>query len=225
LLPVVFAPGRPGPFNLLCLGAHADDIEIGCGGTILRLVEELPDLCVRWIVFSGDEGRAAEARKSAATFLREITRSSIDTFRFRDGYFPFQGSDIKDVFEALKREFSPSLILTHRKDDAHQDHRLISELTYNTFRDHLILEYEIPKYEGDLANPNFFVPLLKRQVAKKVAIIGECFPSQHGRGWFTDDTFLALARLRGIGCRAPEGVAEAFQAHKLVFQSATMGEP
>jgi len=217
MLRLILAPEWETPLRLLCLGAHADDIEIGCGGTILRLAAEVPDLSVRWIVFSGDGERASEARASAAAFLQDISEPRIEVLNFRDGYFPFQGAEIKDFFEALKRNIEPSLILTHWKGDAHQDHRLVAELTHHSFRDHLVLEYEIPKYDGDLGNPNFFVPLTHAQLRRKIEAIREHFPSQHGRGWFNDETFQAMARLRGIGCKAPEGHAEAFYAGKIVF--------
>jgi LmbE family N-acetylglucosaminyl deacetylase len=206
-----------GPFRLLCLGAHSDDIEIGCGGTIVRILAELPNAVVRWIVFSGDERRAAEARDSAASVLENVSEKQIEVLGFRDGYFPSQRADIKDHFEVIKRDFDPSLILTHRQDDAHQDHRLLGELTFNTFRNHLVLEYEIPKYDGDLGNPNFFVPLTQKQLQRKIDTISHHFVSQRGRGWFVDETFIAMARLRGIGCNAPEGVAEAFYVKKIVF--------
>jgi LmbE family N-acetylglucosaminyl deacetylase len=205
-----------GPFRLLCLGAHADDVEIGCGGTVLRLAAQIPGIHIRWIVFSGDGVRESEARSSAATFLNGVADQRVDVLKFRDGYFPFYGADIKDAFEKLKREIDPTLILVHGKDDAHQDHRLIAELTYNTFRNHLVWEYEIPKYDGDLGNPNLFVPLTRAMLQQKLDALKKHFPSQHGRGWFTDETFLGLARLRGIGCNAPEGLAEAFTARKLV---------
>lgn len=205
------------PLKLLCLGAHSDDLEIGCGGTVLRFVTQVPDLAVRWIVFSGSDRRGQEARSSAAALLENVRRKEIEVKGFRDGYFPYQGAEIKDYFECLKRDFDPSLILTHYQQDAHQDHRLLAQLTYNTFRDHLVLEYEIPKYDGDLGNPSVFVPLTTGQVSSKVALIREHFPSQQGRSWFTDETFLALARLRGIGCNAPEGLAEAFYARKIVL--------
>src|SRR6266478_5339408 len=143
---------RTSTFNLLCLGAHSNDIEIGCGGFILRLINEIPDLSIRWMVFSGSGERAVEARESAAAFLKDSKTSQVEILGFKDGYFPFQGAEIKDVFEALKRDFDPSLVLTHWKDDAHQDHRILAELTHNTFRNHVILEYEIPKYDGDLGN-------------------------------------------------------------------------
>jgi LmbE family N-acetylglucosaminyl deacetylase len=203
--------------KVLCLGAHADDIEIGSGGMILRLAEEMPGLAVRWIVFSGIGPRKAEARGSAAAFLEGVRDRQIEVLDFRDGYFPFQGTEIKDYFEALKRDFDPSLILTHWRGDAHQDHRLVAELTHNTFRDHLVLEYEIPKYDGDLGNPAFFAPLTRVQVRRKLGIIREHFASQRERGWFSDETFLAMARVRGIGCNAAEGLAEAFYAGKIVF--------
>lgn len=217
MLRLILPPVADRPMKLLCLGAHADDIEIGCGGTVLRLAAELPDLAVRWIVFSGDGTREAEARNSAGAFLQAAHESRVEILKFRDGYFPFQGAEIKDRFEALKHDFAPSLILTHWRHDAHQDHRLVAELTHNTFRNHLVLEYEVPKYDGDLGNPNFFVPLTRAQVDRKVTAIREHFPSQHGRGWFTDETFFAMARLRGIGCHAPEGLAEGFYASKIVF--------
>jgi len=217
LLSLCLPPAGPLPLKLLCLGAHSDDIEIGCTGTVLRLATQVPDLVVRWIVFSGNGPRGIEARNSAAAVLENVREKQIEVMGFRDGYFPFQGAEIKDYFESLKRDFHPSLILTHCRDDAHQDHRLLAELTYNTFRDHLVLEYEIPKYDGDVGNPSVFVPLSKAQVSRKIDLIRQYFPSQQGRNWFTDETFLALARLRGIGCNAPEGLAEAFYARKIVL--------
>ena len=212
-----FDTQRDRPLRVLVVGAHADDIEIGCGGTILRLAAEVQDLIVRWIVFSGVGPREAEARNSAATFLENVAEKQIEVLRFRDGYFPFQGADIKDCFETVKRDFDPSLILTHWQGDAHQDHRLVVELTHNTFRDHFVLEYEIPKYDGDLGNPAFYVPLTQAQLQRKLETIGRHFPSQRGRSWFSEETFLAMARLRGIGCNAPEGLAEAFYVRKIVF--------
>jgi LmbE family N-acetylglucosaminyl deacetylase len=217
LLRLVFPTDTLGSFRLLCLGAHSDDIEIGCGGTILRILTELPSVVVRWIVFSGDERRGTEARNSAAAVLGNVSQKQIEVLGFRDGYFPSQSADIKDCFETVKRDFDPTLILTHRQDDAHQDHRLLAELTFNTFRNHLVLEYEIPKYDGDLGNPNFFVPLTRVQLQRKIDSISHHFVSQRGRGWFVDETFIAMARLRGIGCNAPEGIAEAFYARKIVF--------
>lgn len=217
MLRFVLPPQRQRPLRLLCLGAHADDIEIGCGGTVLRLAAEVPDLAVRWIVFSGVGTRGAEARNSAADFLDGVAKKQIEVEAFRDGYFPYHGADIKDRFEAVKRDFVPSLVFTHYRGDAHQDHRLVADLTHNTFRDHLVLEYEIPKYDGDLGNPSFFVPLTPAQIDRKVETIFRHFPSQRRRSWFSAETFLAMARLRGIGCNAPEGLAEAFYTTKIVF--------
>ena len=217
LLPLIFSPERRGSLKLLCLGAHSDDIEIGCGGTVLRLISEIPNLVVRWVVFSATKIREAEARSGAAAFLQGVIDKQIDVGGFRDGYFPFQGAEIKDYFEAIKADFDPTLILTHRYGDAHQDHRLIAQLTHNTFRDHLILEYEIPKYDGDLGNPVLFVPLTVAQSRRTVEAISRHFPSQTERSWFCDETFLAMARLRGIGCHASEGVAEAFYTRKIVL--------
>lgn len=217
MLRSIFLPQRQERLRLLCLGAHADDIEIGCGGTVLRLAAEVPDLIVHWIVFSGIGARGAEARNSAAAFLENVPEKRVEVLEFRDGYFPYQGAEIKDRFEAIKHDFNPSLVLTHCRGDAHQDHRLIAELTHNTFRDHLVLEYEIPKYDGDLGNPAVFITLTRAQIDRKLDAIDRYFPSQRGRGWFSNETFLAMSRLRGIGCNAPEGLAEAFYARKIVF--------
>ena len=217
MLRLIIPPDGRESLRLLCLGAHSDDIEIGCGGTVLRIAAEVPGLVVRWIVFSGDERRGTEARNSAAAVLENVSEKQVEVLGFRDGYFPSQSADIKDYFEAVKRDFDPSLILTHWQHDAHQDHRLLAELTFNTFRNHLVLEYEIPKYDGDLGNPNFFVPLARAQLQRKIDTIAHHFVSQRGRSWFVNETFVAMARLRGIGCNAPEGVAEAFYVRKIVF--------
>ena len=184
--------GKPdgSTYRVLCLGAHSDDIEIGCGGTILTLLAHHENVVVRWIVFSANEERAHEARESAGAFLERALEKEIVVKHYRDGFFPFLGGEIKDEFEALKREFSPDLILTHYRDDRHQDHRLISDLTWNTFRNHLILEYEIPKYDGDLGTPNFFVPLEKSACSRKIQIIIDSFKSQSQKQWFDEETFL-----------------------------------
>jgi LmbE family N-acetylglucosaminyl deacetylase len=208
---------RHAPLRLLCLGAHGDDIEIGCGGSILRLIAEHPGISVRWIVFSGNEQRRREATGSARHFLASVADASINVFGFRDGFFPSQHAEIKESFERLKRDYDPSLILTHYRDDLHQDHRVISELTYNTFRDHLVWEYEVMKYEGDLGNPNLFLPLGAEQARRKVAALFEHFPSQRTRRWFSADYFMAMMRLRGMGCHAAEGLAEAFYVRKAVL--------
>ena len=205
------------PPRLLAIGAHADDIEIGCGATILRLVAEHPGLSVDWLVLSGHGDRAGEAADSAAAFLAGAGATRVMVEGFRDGFFPYDGGAVKERFERLKAEVAPDLVLTHRLEDRHQDHRLVAELTWNTFRDHLILEYEIPKYEGDLGRPNLYVPVGHEHGERKVELLRKCFPSQAGRSWFSDDTFWATLRLRGIECNAPGRYAEAFQARKLVL--------
>jgi LmbE family N-acetylglucosaminyl deacetylase len=216
VLGLTLGRGPAAPLRVLALGAHADDIEIGCGGTLLRLVEEHPNLTVDWLVLSGDGERAGEAAESGAAFLDGAAAARIAVERFRDGFFPYAGALVKEFFEQLKGRVTPDLVLTHRLEDRHQDHRLVAELTWNTFRDHLILEYEIPKYEGDLGQPNLYVPLRRRHCERKVELLLKHFPSQSGHDWFTDDTFWALLRLRGLESRAPSRFAEAFHARKLV---------
>jgi LmbE family N-acetylglucosaminyl deacetylase len=208
-------PGTP--LRVLAIGAHADDIEIGCGGTLLRLVADQPNLSVDWVVLSGLGERAGEAADSAAAFLQGAAESRVRVERFRDGFFPYLGGAVKDYFEQLKSQPAPDLVLTHRLEDRHQDHRLVAELTWNSFRDQLVLEYEIPKYEGDLGQPNLFVPLAAEHCERKVELLRKCFPSQAGRAWFADDTFWALLRLRGVESNAPSRYAEAFHARKLVL--------
>lgn len=204
------------PLKVLCLGSHSDDIEIGCGGTILRLLSADHHMEVVWAVFSSGKERKREARVSAELFLEHAKQKEIIVNDFRDGFFPFDGAEIKASFEGLKR-VSPDLIFTHHRKDAHQDHRLIAELTWNTFRNHLILEYEIPKYDGDLGQPNFFVPLEQEIYQKKIRYIMESFVTQRTKRWFEQETFLALMRLRGMECVAPSGYAEAFYSRKLVL--------
>ena len=203
------------PFRLLLLGAHCDDIEIGCGATILRLLGDHPNLRVDWAVFSSTPERAREANASAERFLVGAKEKRVRLSSFRNGSFPDAWADIKDEFEALKSEVEPDLILTHYHADLHQDHRTISELTWNTFRDHLILEYEVPKYDPDLGSPNFFVPVAPSVAAEKARNLVECFPSQASKHWFSEDLFLALMRLRGVHAAAESGYAEAFYARKL----------
>jgi LmbE family N-acetylglucosaminyl deacetylase len=211
------APGRrPGSaLRVLCLGAHSDDIEIGCGGTMLRLLEERPGTEVRWVVVGAQGDRAREARDSAARFLAKAARSEVLVEGFRDSYFPYVGEKIKAFVESTRLGFDPDVVLTHCRGDLHQDHRLVSELTWNAYRDHLILEYEIPKYDGDLGQPNVFVPLPERVVREKARLVLEGFPSQRAKPWFSEDTFMALPRLRGVECNAPERYAEAFHGRKL----------
>jgi LmbE family N-acetylglucosaminyl deacetylase len=202
-------------YKILCLGAHCDDIEIGCGGTILRLSEQHKNLSFHWVVFSSDDTRAREAQKGAAAFLESAGDATVDIKSFRNGYFPFVGSEIKDYFEHLKRLIDPDLIFSHYRDDLHQDHRLISELTWNTFRNHLILEYEIPKYDGDLGCPNFFVPLNDAVCRRKTAVLSDTYGSQKDKHWFSDDLFMSILRLRGMEAGCPEKLAEAFYCRKI----------
>jgi LmbE family N-acetylglucosaminyl deacetylase len=207
---------RASPLIVLCLGAHSDDIEIGCGGTILRLVEQFPSCVLHWVVFSALGVRAAEAQRGAELFAGTATIIGPVLKPFQDGFMPFVGAEIKATFEELKA-ISPDVIFTHSRRDAHQDHRLTAELTWNTFRDQLILEYEIPKYDGDLGQPNVFVPLGAKAVENKVDYIMEAFGSQHCKRWFRKETFLSLMRLRGMECNAPSGYAEAFYCRKMVL--------
>jgi LmbE family N-acetylglucosaminyl deacetylase len=202
---------------VLAIGAHADDIEIGCGGTLLRLAESDPGATVTWIVLSGDGKRANEARASAEDFLSGFATQRVEVESFRDGYFPFEGAGIKDYFERLKTEVSPDIVFTHQRFDLHQDHRLVCELTWNTFRDHLVLEYEIPKYDGDVGSPNLFVPLSESISSRKIEALLTHFASQRGKRWFTRDLFEASLRLRGMESNATDGRAEAFYSRKVVL--------
>ncbi|TFY96868.1 PIG-L deacetylase family protein [Ramlibacter rhizophilus] len=207
------------PLNVLCLGAHADDIEIGCGGTILQLLSARPNVHVSWVVFSGNAEREREAQAGAALFLERAASRRVMVRDFRDGYFPRLGAEMKEFMESVKQEVEPDLIFTHFRDDRHQDHRTISDLTWNTWRRHLVLEYEIPKYDGDLGAPNCFVPLPQSICARKAALICQVFRSEARKGWMTEDTFEALLRLRGIECAAPDKHAEAFHCRKLVLST------
>jgi LmbE family N-acetylglucosaminyl deacetylase len=206
-----------GSLKVLCLGCHSDDIEIGCGGTILRLREQYPTCVIYWVVFSAVGIREAEAHRGAELFAGTNRQGAAMLKSFPDGFMPFAGGEVKAVFEQLKETVSPDLIFTHNRKDAHQDHRLIGELTWNTFRDHLILEYEIPKYDGDLGQPSVFVPLEAEVCQKKVRYIVDIFQSQRAKRWFQEDTFLSLMRLRGMECNAPSGYAEAFYSRKIVL--------
>jgi LmbE family N-acetylglucosaminyl deacetylase len=217
MLKLLFEGQRDAAYRVLCLGAHSDDIEIGCGGTILRLIHDYPDLCMTWIVFGANPVRGTEARSSAERFLEQVKERNIVVKDFRDGFFPYVGGEIKAYFEQLKREIDPDIIFTHYRNDLHQDHRLINELTWNTFRNHLILEYEIPKYDGDLGVPNLFVHLDRAICERKVDDILREFASQKGKHWFTEETFFSLLRLRGIESKAPDRYAEAFYCRKLVY--------
>jgi len=208
--------GDGGSLSILCLGSHSDDIEIGCGGTLLRLIEKYPECTVNWCVFSAIGVRRTEAQLGAKSFGGSRLRDPI-LKDFKDGFMPYEGSDVKAVFEKELKAISPDLIFTHNGRDSHQDHRLISELTWNTFRDHMILEYEIPKYDGDLGRPSVFVPLKPEECEAKVHFIMDTFQSQRSKRWFEQSTFLSLMRLRGMECNAPSGYAEAFYCRKLVL--------
>jgi LmbE family N-acetylglucosaminyl deacetylase len=218
MLPIRLAEGD-GPPTFLFLGAHADDIEIGCGATILRLLAEHPDAAVKWVVFSADDRRENEARASASAFLdgAGIAPDDIVVHRFRESYFPHDGAEVKDAFEDLKSAVTPDVVFTHRREDLHQDHRTIAELTWNTFRDHIVLEYEIPKFEGDLGHPNLFVPLTDEIVERKIDLLIEHFGTQRSKRWFRPATFRGLMALRGVESGAQSGWAEAFHARKLVL--------
>lgn len=205
------------PLHILCLGCHSDDIEIGCGGTLLRLIEEHPDCRFHWVVFSAMGVRKAEAEQAADLFVGKERLERMMLHQFRDGFMPYSGSEVKLEFEEMKKIISPDIIFTHNRRDAHQDHRLISELTWNTFRNHFILEYEIPKYDGDIGQPSVFVPLKRETYQSKVRILSDVFQSQRCKPWFEESTFLSLMRIRGMECNAASGYAEAFFCRKLVL--------
>ena len=217
MLNLVLGKPKEAPLNILCLGAHSDDIEIGCGGTMLRLVAESPALAITWVVFSARGERAFEARSSAGEFTKRVQHKQVLVHEFRDGYFPANFASIKDVFEGLKNGTSPDLIFTHYRQDLHQDHRLVSELTWNTFRNHFILEYEIPKYDGDLGSPSFFVQLDTPICQRKIQLLMTHFKTQAEKDWFTQDTFLGLLRLRGMESKSSGKFAEAFYCRKIVY--------
>jgi LmbE family N-acetylglucosaminyl deacetylase len=203
--------------RVLVLGAHSDDIEIGCGGAILGLARLYPECVFDWVVFSAVGARKDEARRSAGLFLQPPQLAEPILKDFRDGFMPYVGAEVKSIFEELKRNISPDLVFTHNRRDAHQDHRLIAELTWNTFRDHLILEYEIPKYDGDLGQPNVFIPLDKKTCDTKVNFLMEAFQTQRSKRWFDPQTFLGLMRVRGMECNSPSGYAEAFYCRKAII--------
>jgi LmbE family N-acetylglucosaminyl deacetylase len=210
-------PDATVPLKVLCLGAHSDDIEIGAGGTLLAWIANGRRLDTTWCVLSGAGSREDEARNSALDFLSGAISSRVEVQKFKDGFFPTQGEEIKGWFEALKGKMAPDIVLTHRRDDAHQDHRETCRHTWNTFRDCLILEYEIPKWDGDIGQPNLYVPLPAPILDRKIALLLKHFGSQRSKDWFDDETFRGLARLRGMECRAPERFAEGFFARKVML--------
>ena len=203
--------------RVLCLGAHSDDIEIGVGGTLLKLAAEVADLEILWVVFSAPGPRAEEARGSADEFMASVARKQIRIGSFRESYFPSEWPTIKDWFEEIKANFDPDIVFTHYRDDRHQDHRVLSDLAWNTFRNHLILEYEILKYDGDLGHPNLFMPLSEQLCARKVELLLKHFKTQAAKHWFTGDSFEAMHRIRGIECASATGRAEAFYCRKMVL--------
>jgi LmbE family N-acetylglucosaminyl deacetylase len=205
-----------GPLKVLCLGAHPDDIEIGCGATVLQLVRQAAD--VRWAVFSGNGQRGEEASRSARLFLGKDAGRRLVLHTFRDAHFPTQFTAIKEAFEALAAGFPADVVFTHFRDDRHQDHRVLSDVAWNTFRRQVVLEYEIPKWDGDLSTPNLYAPVTAQAAQRKVTLLMRAFTSQRTRDWFGEGVFLGLMRLRGMECRAPSGFAEAFFGRKLVFR-------
>jgi LmbE family N-acetylglucosaminyl deacetylase len=205
------------PRRVLAIGAHSDDIEIGCGGTLLKLIEQQAVSEVCWVVLSGGTDRAAEARASAEAMLEGVPKADIRLCDFPDGFFPYEGQRIKDFFEQLKAELSPDVVFTHQRADLHQDHRVCCELTWNTFRDHLILEYEVPKYDGDMSAPNAFVPIEEHLHRRKIDHLMSHFGTQRSKRWFQEDLFSSLLRLRGMECNSPSSYAEAFFCRKAVL--------
>lgn len=207
--------------TVLCIGAHCDDIEIGCGATMLQLADQRPDLTFYWVVLASNPVRAQEAQRSAALFLNNAKHKTVVVKEFRNGYFPYLGAQLKEYFEQLKTLVAPDLIFTHYSADLHQDHRVVAELTWNTFRNHFILEYEIPKYDGGLGSPNVFVPVTQQQGVVKIDHLLSCFESEASKHWFTRETFSALLRLRGVECNAASGYAEAYYCRKVVLPFST----
>jgi LmbE family N-acetylglucosaminyl deacetylase len=209
--------GGKRPLRLLCIGAHSDDLEIGCGATVMKWLSGKRPVDVTWVVLSAEGGRASEARQSARTLLARAIARNVVVGRFRDCYFRTQYSELKACFDDLRKTVDPDIVFSHRLEDRHQDHRLAAELTWNTWRDHVVLEYEIPKYEGDLDTPNVYVPVATSLAHRKVRHLDRNFTSQRGRDWFAPDTFLGLMRIRGVECRSKSGFAEAFRARKLTL--------
>jgi LmbE family N-acetylglucosaminyl deacetylase len=212
----------PSPTRILAIGCHSDDVEIGCGGTILTLIKSLPSVEVCWVVLSASGERAGEARRSAEAFLDGAAATEVIVHDYRDGFLPYVGGDVKQVFEDLKA-FGPDLVFTHYSNDRHQDHRLASELTWNTFRNHLVLEYEIPKYDGDFGSPNVFVGLTRPVAERKVELLLAHFETQRDRRWFTSDLFFAVMRIRGMESNSPSRLAEGFYGRKVVLAASTAG--
>jgi len=217
MLPLTLLKNARQNCRILCLGAHSDDIEIGCGGTILELLRLYRRLEFHWVVFTSGAQREREARRSADLFLKGAAKKTVTVLDYRNGFFPFVGVPIKEYFEKLKADTSPDVIFTHTREDLHQDHRIINQLTWNTWRNHMILEYEIPKYDGDLRTPNFYVPFDRKIGERKIKYLMECFGTQRDKQWFTPDTFAGLMRIRGIEVNSAGKFAEGFYARKMTF--------
>lgn len=205
------------PLNVLCLGAHCDDIEIGCGGTLLTLLGQRSNVNVYWLVFCSTPSRKEEAQIGATRFCVKAQHLEVDILEYRDGYLPYEGLAVKESFEQAKRKFDPDVVFTHYRNDMHQDHRKISELTWNTFRDHLILEYEIPKWDGDLGSPNAFVTIEQEIADEKIALLQSTYNSQKNKSWFTDDLFRSIMRIRGMESNSESTLAEAFYGRKITI--------
>lgn len=218
MLELIFDSGRRRSLRVLCVGAHCDDIEIGCGGTLLTLQTRGQKPIIDWAVLSGTEQRRSETQRAMRMLVRPASRGELAFGDFPDGRFPSAYAAIKDFCELLKRRPNPDLILCHDRDDRHQDHRIVNEMIWNTFRRNVVLEYEIPKWDGGLGQPNVYVPVSAKDAATKVDSLLKAYRSQEGRDWFTRDTFMSLLRLRGVECRSPSGYAEAFHGRKLVFK-------
>lgn len=219
MMPIDFSAESGKPLTLLCVGAHSDDIEIGAGATILEMARKDSGASIHWVVFSAADMREAEARASADRYANSFADATIELFQFRDGLFPAELERIKARFEEIKSRCCPDVVFTHFREDRHQDHKAVSDLTWQTFRNHMILEYEIPKYDGDLGSPNFFFPISERCAEEKLTLLEEYFGSQRGRSWFSRETFRALLRLRGIECNSPTGLAEGFYCRKAVLRA------
>lgn len=202
--------------QIVCIGAHCDDIEIGCGGSLVALSQAYPLSHFHCWVFSGNAARAAESR-ACLTQLLDAERFTLQVFDHRDGYFPAQWAQVKERLATLSQTINADLVFTHTARESHQDHRVLAELTWNHFRRHTVLEYEIAKYEGDLGRANFYIPLSTEQFEAKLSALLSAFPSQASKGWFTRNTFEAIARLRGVESHATSGYAEAFRARKSVL--------
>ena len=217
MLAAQFGAEAGAPLSILCLGAHSDDVEIGCGGTLLRLLAEHPGSTVHWATFSATPERADETRSSSAAFTADAAALDLEIFEFAENHFPSQLSDIKRQLGDVAKRVNPDVVFTHRREDLHQDHYTLAELTWQAFRDHVVLEYEIPKFEGDLGHPNLFVPLSAEVADRKVALIREHFATQADKPWFRPEVFTGLMAVRGVECVAPQGYAEGFTARKLVL--------